>query len=194
MEWKVGKRDFWDHSPNRKNFGFSVKGNTLMKRIILVAVCLLTAAVLAAHPHFRKTLTVELPGGAEAVLSYQTTPANLTLAEEAQTGVLIVPRRPSLTLSADLTAGGVTIPAGEYTIGVIKNGEKDWTMALYPGMLGRRQEPDMSKVIRLDSEFSDSQGAANHMLLDINAGEGSFEGRAVLTMHFGTLFLSAALN
>jgi hypothetical protein len=165
-----------------------------MKRIILIGIVFSAVSVLIAHPHFRKTLTVQLPSGAEAVLSYQTTPANLALANEAQTGVLIVPRRPTLTLSADLTAGGLTIAAGEYTIGVIKNSESDWTMALYPGSQGRRETPDMSKVIRLDSEFSDSQGTANHMLIDINAGEGKFEGKAVLTIHFGTLFLSAALS
>ena len=42
------------------------------------------------------------------------------------------------------------MPAGDYTIGVIKNGDKDWTMALYPGVLGREDKPDVAKAIKLE--------------------------------------------
>jgi hypothetical protein len=62
------------------------------------------------------------------------------------------------------------VPAGEYAIGVLRNGGKAWTIGLNPGQLGRRDTPDMSKSIRLDSIFSDSKGTAEHMVIDINAG------------------------
>lgn len=52
----------------------------------------------------------------------------------------------------------------------------------------------MSKVIRLDSLFSDSIGTAEHLVIDINAGFGEFEGKPVLTIHFGGLFLAGALD
>ncbi len=67
-------------------------------------------------------------------------------------------------------------------------------MALYPGRLGRGDTPDMSKVIKLDSIFSDSKGTAEHMVIDINAGFDKFEGKPVLTIHFGGLFLAGALG
>ena len=95
-----------------------------------------------------------------------------------------------LVLAGILTA---TLPAGEYTIGVIKNGEKDWTLALYPGRLQRGDTPDPAKAIRLDSEFSTDHGAADHMLIDITPGHGRFEGKAVLTLHFGSLFVAGVL-
>ena len=91
-------------------------------------------------------------------------------------------------------SGSTAIPAGEYTIGVIKNGANDWTMALHKGKLGRGDQPDMANVIKLDSMYSSSEGSADHMLIDITPGKGKFEGKAVLTLHFGTMFLAGALS
>ena len=109
-------------------------------------------------------------------------------------GAFVTPRRPMLKLSAELKAGAVTLPAGEYTIGVIKNGDNDWTMALYPGVLDRAATPDPAKAIKLDSVYSSAHGKAEHMLIDITPGAAKFEGKAVLTLHFGTMFLAAALT
>lgn len=168
-----------------------------MKR--LVAILIVLAVVLApsmglAHPHFNKTITCQLPGGAEATIAYNTTPANVTHAETAKVGEFITPRRPSLKLSADVVAGSATLPAGEYTIGVVKNGPNDFVMALYKGGLARGATPDMANVIKLDSVYSSNAGSAEHMLIDITPGKGKFEGKAVLTLHFGTLFLEGALS
>ncbi len=99
-----------------------------------------------------------------------------------------------LKLSAEVKNATQTIPAGDYTIGVVKNGEKDWTMALYPGAVPRPPEkPDASKLIRLESMFEADKGTAEHMLIDLTPGHGKFEGKAVLTLHFGTLFLAGVL-
>jgi hypothetical protein len=164
------------------------------QRVILVSAVLFASSSLWAHPHFKKTVTANLPGGAEAKISYNTTPANETHATNAAVGAFLTPRRPLLSLSAELTAGGVTVPAGDYTIGVIKNGDDDWTLALHPGRLGRGDQPDMAKVIKLESKYSSSAGTAGHMLIDITPGAGQFEGKAVLTLHFGSLFLAGALS
>ncbi len=159
--------------------------------VLCVLVLLLAPSFSLAHPHFNKTVSAKLPNGAEATRAYNTTPANLTRAESAPAGTFITPRRPSLELSADASAG---IPAGKYTIGVIKNGADDWTMALYKGGLNRGDTPDMANVIKLDSMYSSSMGSADHMLIDITPGHGKFEGEAVLTLHFGTMFLAGALS
>jgi hypothetical protein len=160
-----------------------------------VSLTLLTAAAAMAHPHFNKTVTAKLPSGVDATIAYNTTPANEIRATEAVVGTFVTPRRPTLKLSGEIKAGAVTVPAGEYTIGVIKNAENDWTMALYPGVIPRGGEAvDVKKAIKLESAFSSAQGTAEHMLIDISPGAGKFEGRAVLTLHFGHLFLAGALS
>ena len=168
-----------------------------MKRLIASAAVgslALGGVLLLAHPHFNKTITVALPGGGEATIIYNTTPANELRAAKVAVGEFVTPRQPRLKLSTEIKAGTVTIPAGEYIIGVIKNGEKDWTMALYPGQIARGEKPDVSKVIKLDSVYSESEGKAPHMLIDISPGSGKFEGKAVLTLHFGSLFLAGAIS
>jgi hypothetical protein len=158
------------------------------------AIVLLAAATAAAHPHFNKTVSAKLPSGVDVTITYNTTPANEIHASKAAVGQFVTPRRPMLKLSGEIKAGAVTIPAGEYTVGVIKNSDTDWTMALYPGAVARGETPDAAKTIKLESLFSSAHGMAEHMLVDITPGHGKFEGRAVLTLHFGNLFLSGALS
>lgn len=153
----------------------------------------LIASVALAHPHFNKTVTATLSPGVEVTITYNTTPANEIHAQNAKVGDFVTPRRPVLKLSAELKTDKATLPACEYTIGVIKNAEKDWTLALYPGRLQRGDTPDAAKAIRLDSMFSADHGTADHMLIDVTPGHGKFEGKAVLTLHFGSLFLAGAL-
>ena len=158
------------------------------------AVVLLAAATAAAHPHFNKTVSAKLPSGVDVTITYNTTPANEIHAAKAPVGQFVTPRRPMLKVSGEIKVGAVTVPAGEYTIGVIKNSETDWTMALYPGAVARGETPDAAKTIKLESMFSSDHGIAEHMLVDITPGHGKFEGRAVLTLHFGNLFLYGALS
>ena len=159
-----------------------------------VACLVLAAGVAAAHPHFNKTVTAKLPSGVDATVTYNTTPANEIRAQQAAVGAFVTPRRPMLKLSAEVKAGAVTIPAGDYTIGVIKNSEKDWTMALYPGAAPQGAAVDVAKTIKLESEFSTTHGTAEHMLIDIGPGDGKMTGRAVLTVHFGSLYLAGAIS
>jgi hypothetical protein len=165
-----------------------------IERMALVAAFAGLAAVVGAHPHFNKTVSVTLPGGSEAQVAYTTTSANVELAAGVAVGAFATPRGPRLTLSGDLSVGDETLPAGEYTIGVVRQGEKDWVMALYPGRLGRGETPDESKLVKLESEYSTQMGSAAHMLIDITPGAGAFEGRVVLTLHFGSMFLAGALS
>jgi hypothetical protein len=167
-----------------------------MKRIaaVLAVLGLLVTSAAVAHPHFNKTVTAKLPSGVDATVTYNTTPANEIHAAKAAVGTFVTPRRPMLKLSGEAKAGAVTIPAGEYTIGVIKNSDKDWTMALYPGAVARGETPEAAKTIKLESLFSSAHGPAEHMLVDITPGDGKLAGRAVLTLHFGNLFLAGALS
>lgn len=166
-----------------------------LRRALAVLSLVGLGAYASAHPHFNKTVTADLPGGVQAVITYNTTPANETRATEAPVGVFTTPRAPKLKLSADLKVGEkVVLAAGEYVIGVVKLSATDWTMALYQGTLARGAAPDPAKVIKLESVFDPKIAPADHMLIDITPGHGKFEGKAVLTLHFGTLFLSGLLG
>jgi hypothetical protein len=162
--------------------------------IICLAAFLIAVPLVLAHPHINKTVTATLSATVTATVTYNTTPSNEANAQKTAVGEFVTPRQPKLKLSADLKVGETTIPGGEYIIGVIKNSDNDWTMALYPGVLKRGEKADMTKVIKLESTFSTSAGTAPHMLIDISPGSGKMEGRIVLTMHFGSLFLSGALS
>lgn len=164
-----------------------------MKRLVAFGIlaCSVTSVALA-HPHFNKTVTATLAQG-EVTITYNTTPSNEVHAQNAKVGEFVTPRRPVLKLSAEIKTETATLAAGEYTIGVIKNGDKDWSLALYPGRLQRGDTPDTAKAIRLESMFSGDKGVAEHMLIDITPGHGKFEGKAVLTLHFGSLFLAGVL-
>ena len=165
-----------------------------MKKLVIGPLTFVAlGATLLAHPHFTKTVTAKL-GTVDVTINYQTVPSNEMHAQNAKVGAFTTPRAPKLTLSAEIKAGAITLPAGVYTIGVIKNGDNDWTMALYPGALARGTEPDMSKVIKLDSQFTTSHGTAEHMTIDITPGHGKQDGKAVLLLHFGTLYLTGALS
>ena len=165
-----------------------------MKRLVAFGILAgSVASVALAHPHFNKTVTATLAQG-EVTITYNTTPSNEMHAQNAKVGEFITPRRPVLKLSAEIKTEKAILAAGEYTIGVIKNGDKDWSLALYPGRLQRGDVPDTAKAIRLDSIFSSDKGVAEHMLIDITPGHGQFEGKAVLTLHFGSLFLSGLLG
>jgi hypothetical protein len=163
-----------------------------VKKLLAGLLALVPAGALA-HPHFNKTITAKLPPGVEVTITYDTTPANEARAEGAKVGEFVTPRRPVLKLGGELKAGKTALAPGEYTIGVIKTSDKDWVMALYPGRLARTDTPDTAKAIRLESKFSSTHGKAEHMLIDLTPGEGTFEGKAVLTLHFGSLHLAGVL-
>ena len=162
--------------------------------VLCMLVLLLAPSFSLAHPHFNKTVSVKLPGGAEATITYNTVPANVAHAESAAVGTFVTPRGPAWELSAAASSGGTEIPAGKYTIGVVKDDAGDWTMGLYKGALNRGDTPDMANVIKLDSTYSSSMGTADHMLIDITPGTGKLEGKAVLTLHFGNMFCAGALS
>ena len=162
---------------------------------LAMALMLLSGSLAMSHPHLLKTVTTKLPGGVDVTLDYLTVPVNETYVKQAAVGEFISTRRaPKVKLSGELKAGNVTLPAGEYVIGVIKNADNNWTMALYPGQLGMNEKPDKAKLILLDSAFSNTAGTSEHMLIDISPGSGKFEGKVVLTWHFGSQFLAGAIN
>ena len=65
--------------------------------VLCMLVLLLAPSFSLAHPHFNKTVSVKLPGDAEATISYQTVPANVSHAENAPVGTFVTPRRQAVS-------------------------------------------------------------------------------------------------
>jgi hypothetical protein len=116
---------------------------------LCVFMMFLVPSLALGHPHFQNTIKANLPGVAEVTIAYTTILANMSRAESGPPGSFIAPRGPKLTLSAEVLAGGVTIPAGEYTIGVIKNDADGWTMGLYKNAPARGAGYVLSDQARL---------------------------------------------
>jgi hypothetical protein len=157
------------------------------------AFAIAVAGLALAHPHLKKTTTAKLPAGADATISYLTEPSNEAHTTHAAAGSFLHAGS-RLTLSTEVKAGSATIPAGEYTIGAIKNSDVDYTLALHAGFLRLSDAPDVTKIVKLESLFSREMGKAHHLLVDIAPGHGKLEGRVVLTLHFGSLYVAGALS
>ncbi len=165
-----------------------------MKKLAVFSVPLLAASLAVAHPHLELITTTTLPGDVEVSVAFYTNPVNMPLAEKAANGAFLTPGMPVLKISADLKAGSVSIPAGTYTVGAIKNIMDSWTMALSPGELGEGETADMSKLIKLDSEFVKTSEPGEHSWVYIGPGQGKFEGKVAFEMRFGPLVLTGCLS
>lgn len=164
-----------------------------MNKLFTVAVMVLTASALVAHPHFQKTTSAKLTDDVEVSLSFFTVPANMDNVAKVSDGEFVSPGMPTFTTSAAIKGGSASIPAGSYTVGVIKNGN-DWTMALSPGKLEFGESPDMSKLIKLDSTYMKGEEGASHLVVDVFPGDGKFEGKAVILMGFGTMWVQGLIT
>ncbi len=164
-----------------------------MRAFSFLLVALATVAAAAAHPHFNKTVSTTV-GETEVSIRYNSTDANMERVAAVEAGTFVAPRNPRLNLSAGVMSGSASIGAGEYVIGVIKGDDGSWTMALHEGMVNRETGPDMSKVTKLDSRYSEDMGTAEHMRIDITAGSGDFAGKPVLVIHFGHMHLEGAIG
>ncbi len=165
-----------------------------MKKLLIAGVALACATAVVAHPHFQKTTSAKLTEDLEVSLQFFTVPANMTHVAGIETGAFASPGLPKFKTNAAITAGGAKIPAGTYTVGVIRNGASDWTMALSPGELGFGDSPDMSKLIKLDSSFDGKGADSGHLVVDIFPGDGKFEGKAVILLGFGTLWVQGLIG
>ncbi len=176
--------------------GFRTKsffGRSEVKKLgILAAFLMLAAAVVVAHPHIQKSVSVQLDGGAEVKLAFYTSPANMEHVKNAAAGDFKGGAR--LSVSADIKSGDTTIPAGEYTVGAVKKDDGHWKMALYPGKLGYGESADTSKLLELKSVLDKDHGTADHVSFDLVPGSGDLDGHLTLVWHFGPLRLSGALN
>ena len=165
-----------------------------MKKAIALAVVLLTATALIAHPHFQKTTSAKISENVEVSLSFFTVPANMEHVAKIGAGEFVSPGLPKFETPSAITAGSASVPAGTYTVGVVKKRDSDWQMVLSPGQLAFGDSPDMAKLIELDSTFKKSNDPVDHLVVDIFPGDGKFEGKAVILLGFGTMWVQGLIG
>ena len=164
-----------------------------MKRAVFVGLVLLSAAGLMGHPHFNKRVIAILPGGIEAIMAYRTIPVNEAHLEKVQTGDIVSPRGPRLTLTGEVMAGSVKVTSGTYTVGMLKKAADNWTLVLSPGRLLKTVKPDRSKLIHLESTYSMVKEHAAHIEIDITPAPDKSR-NAVISFHFGQMLLQGVLT
>ena len=165
-----------------------------MKKVIALAVVLLTATALIAHPHFQKTTSAKISEELELSLSFFTVPANMEHVAKIGVGEFASPGLPKFKASSAVMAGSANIPAGTYTVGVVKKSDSDWQMVLSPGELAFGDSPDMAKLIELESSFRMSKEPVAHLVVDIFPGDGEFEGKAVILLGFGSMWVQGLVG
>ena len=165
-----------------------------MKKTIALAVVLLTATALIAHPHFQKTTSVKISDELEVSVSFFTVPANMEHIAKVGAGDFTSPGLPKFKASSAITDGSASIPAGTYTVGVIKKSDSDWPMVLSPGELAFGDSPDKAKLIKLDSTFTKANDTTGHLVVDIFPGDGKFEGKPVILLGFGTMWVQGLIG
>ncbi len=158
------------------------------KGVLLLALLLAVTTWGLAHPHLSKTVSVMMEGS-KATVSFFTAPANEDRLANIENGSY---NRSTATL--ELEGDQAVVEAGKYSVGAIKNGDSDWTLCLYNGQLGRGESADMSKVIKLDSHYSNSMGQSDHVEFNLEAGGSDLEGRVVLVWRFGSHYLAGGLS
>ena len=58
----------------------------------------------------------------------------------------------------------------------------------------RGEKPDLAKAIKLDSQFNKSGDTTEHLVVDLGPGWGKNEGKAVVLLGFGNLWLDGAIS
>ena len=165
-----------------------------MNRLLVLALFFTGSAAAGDHSHLVKTVTANLPGPVEVSARYQTASAGEVNPDSTPAGKFMNVWAASLQVSEDVRSGATEIPAGRYTVGLIKKDSIDWTLALYPGRLGQKEAVVTPKMVLLDTLFSRSSGRSEHLAIDFNLGTGRFEGEVVLTFHLGTLYFEMPLE
>ena len=77
---------------------------------------------------------------------------------------------------------------------MVKKSDSDWQMVLSPGALAFGDSPDKAKLIELDSSFRKSAEPVGHLVVDIFPGDGKFEGKAVILLGFGSMWVEGLIG
>ena len=166
-----------------------------MKRSVsLLLTALLFLGFALAHPHFKKSVSADM-GGKSVTLQFTTYPYNSAHLAQVDSGFVFHCGRATLNLTADVSSGGQTIPAGDYLLRALAKSLDDWTLLLVPaGETENSYDVNVSDSIRLKSTTLTGQPSSYHLALDLNSGHGETEGMLILSVTYGERRIEAPLG
>ncbi len=163
-------------------------------KISVLALSFIAAAatLLNAHPHFRKTVLAKLPD-VEVKLEYTTYPWNPSHLSEVKEGFIFHCGNALVEISKAVKIGSTEIAAGKYQLRARAKDVDHWTFFLVPPPPDRSTPPDMTKAIDLTTRTLTGRPIADHLSLDIAAGHGDTDGRALFVLAWGERQLEGEL-
>ena len=167
---------------------------TKATRLVLFAAILAVsaAAVVNAHPHFRKSVVAKLPD-LEIKLEYITYPWNPSHLSDVKDGFIFNCGNATVEFSKPVTAGGKEIAAGRYLLRARAKDVDSWTFLLVTPPPDRSTPPDMTKAIDLVTKTLTGRPVNDHLSLDISPGHGETEGKALFVLSWGDRQLEGVL-
>ena len=158
----------------------------------LAALFLLAAAISTAHPHFRKTVIATLPD-LEAKLEYTTYPWNPAHLSDVKEGFLFHCGNARLELSHSAKLGSKEIASGKYQVRARAVDLDHWTLLLIPAPADRNTPADPANAIELKTITMTGRPVYDHLSLDIAAGHGETDGKAIIVVAWGDRQLEGEL-
>jgi len=165
---------------------------TLRTCLAVPLLVLIVAALLGAHPHFRTSVVAKLPD-MEIKLEYITYPWNPAHLSEVKDGFVYSCGNATVELSKAVKIGNQEIGAGKYLLRARAKDVDHWTMILLPPPPDRNTPPDMSKAIELETRTLTGRPVCEHLALDISAGHGETNGKALFILAWGDRQLEAVI-
>ncbi len=160
--------------------------------LFTVVLVVLAAALVNAHPHFRKAVVAKLPD-LEIRLEYITYPWNPSHLSEVKEGFIFSCGNATVELSRPVSDGTKEIAAGKYLLRARAKDVDHWTLLLVPPPPDRNTPPDMAKAIELETKTLTGRPVNDHLSLDISPGHGETDGKALFVLSWGDRQLEGVL-
>ena len=157
---------------------------TIRRMAAAAGILLLTAPILASHPHFRKTVSAKLPG-LEVSMEYTTLPWNPVHLSEIKDGFVFHCGYATVQLTGTARLAGKEIPAGKYVLRARAKDADNWTFVLAPPPPDRNAPVDMAGAIELPTRFLKNQSMHEHLTLDLFPGRGDTDNKALFVLSWG---------
>jgi hypothetical protein len=150
------------------------------------------AVVVVSHPHFRKTVIAKMPD-LEVKLDYTTLPWNPAHTAEVKEGFIFSCGYATVELDKPAKHGAREIPAGKYQLRARAKDLDNWTFLLIPAPADRNAKPDMTKAVELTTRTLKDRPVHDHLTVDVSAGHGDTDNKAMLVLAWGDRQLEGIL-
>lgn len=159
---------------------------------VCMAMCMLlsTSGVWAEETYlFSNTI----PGGAEVTVEYTSHEAVADYGKDVVHGnYFSLPLAPRIRFSGSAQSGSADIFPREHNIGIVKNRDGTFHLALYPGDITKaKRAPRLDQVISLEGTYELTEGEPQPLQIELIPGDAD---SLLLSVHFGQMLLQGRLH